>query len=497
MNKDLLYLPERCYALLPQSGELVTITRGSPGYRHSPLDRGNRPENRIIADRENAALGGVTAEQEKDMVDGAILGWEIILYRNGALLPKDKMLQVEISNDSPKSYETSATLDLPATWAEFNDALQRARVKDPRHCSNEVLYSQFQELPKHCIAPNVDLLELNLLAQRLAMLTEEQKSKLGDLLKLEQVKSYGAIPLSTLINLTYSTEQCCVVLNASTHLELGRILWENEILPDEIMTLLDKAEPDSEYLDSLLEVFGKKHMEDEGGVFTSRGYMELHGTIQEVYTPGEMVYFQRSGAPVVLEVCGLRPDDPAYDNCMVATLDLPAGEEAIGSALETVDAASIAECGIRCVDCLVPAARELINDAIAEEGGIEQANAFARLLTQKERIWAEDDIVRYKALLEATGCTALADAAALAEELDQYELLREIAAPWDYAEAQLKEKYPDIPSVLFQTGQGYQAGVEMLEQDHAALTGYGVIRRKDGQPLPELRQEAGGMTQSM
>lgn len=302
MNKDLLYLPEHCYALLPQSGELVTITRGSPGYRHSPLDRGNRPENRIIADRENAALSGVTAEQEKDMVDGAILGWEIILYRNGALLPKDKTLQVEISNDGPKSYETSVTLELPATWAEFNDALQRARVKDPRHCSNEVLYSQFQEFPKHCIAPNVDILELNLLAQRLAMLTEEQKSKLGDLLKLEQVKSYGAIPLSTLINLTYSTEQCCVVLNASTHLELGRILWENEILPDEIMTILDKAEPDSEYLDTLLEVFGKKHMEDEGGVFTSRGYMELHGTIQEIYTPGEMAHFQRSGTPVVLQV---------------------------------------------------------------------------------------------------------------------------------------------------------------------------------------------------
>lgn len=86
---------------------------------------------------------------------------------------------------------------------------------------------------------------------------------------------------------------------------------------------------------------------------------------------------------------------------------------------------------------------------------------------------------------------------ALAEELDQYDLLPEIVEPWDYAEARLREKYPDLPTVLFRTGQAYQAGMEMLEQDHAALTDYGILRRKDGQPLPELGQESDGMAQRM
>lgn len=497
MNRDLLYLPKNCYAILPRSGELVTITRGRSGYQHSPLDKGNRTENRIIADRENTALGGVTAEQEKDMVDGAIFGWEIILYRNGALFPKDKILQVEISNGGPKSYETSVTLELPATWAEFHDALEKARIKDARHCKNEVLSCRYKPLTTKLIGCNVNLLELNLLAQRLAMLTDDDRFGFEGLIKIEQAKTSGAIPLPRLINLTFNTDQCCVAAHVFNPRELGQLLWDSEMLPDEAMALLDQAEPDSEYRNSLLAVFGKKHMDDEGGVITSRGYVEMSGEIREVYVPGEMAYFERSAAPVVLKVRKGFFNDPAYDNDLTATLDLPAYKETVWRAVEAVEAASADECGFRCVDCLIPAARELINDAIDKEGGIEQADAFARLLSRKERVWTEADIVKYKALLEASGCAGLEDAMALAEELDQYDLLPEIAEPWDYAQARLREKYPDLPTVLFRTGQAYQAGMEMLEQDHAALTDYGILRRKDGHPLPELGLEAGGMTQRM
>ena len=495
MDKDLLYLPKRCYALVPRTGELVTITRGGTGYQHSPLDTGNRTENRIIADRENAALGGVTAEQEKDMVDGAIFGWKLVLFRNGGLIPSDKVFKVEIANTSPKGGETSVNLELPATWAEFNDALQQARIEDARRCENEVLWSKM--LPRTYISRNVNLLELNLLAQRLTMLTDEDRFGFEGLIQMERDKITGTIPLPRLINLTFNTDKCCVAANVSNPRELGALLWDSEMLPDEAMALLDQAEPDSEYRNSLLEVFGKKHLEDEGGVITSRGYVEMSGEIQEVYVPGEMTYFNRTGAPVVLEVRKGFFDDPTYDNSLAAGLDLPAHEVDVWRAVEAVQAASIKECGFRCVDCLIPAARELINDAIDAEGGIGQADSFARLLARKQRVWAEADIVKYKALLEASGCAGLEDAMELAEDLEQYDLLPEIAEPWDYAEARLKEKYPDLPPVLFQTGQAYQAGQEMLEQDHAALTSYGLIRRKDGRPLPELRQEAGGMTQRM
>ena len=503
MNKDLLNLPEHCYALLPKSGELVRITRGGSGYQHSPQDKGNRQENRLIADREIAALGGVTAEQEKDMVDGAIFGWELIQVRNGGLLPKSKMFEVEIGNGGPKSYETSVTLELPATWAEFNDALQMARIEDPRHCKNQVLHSRRKELPPSLIGRNGNLLELNLLAQRLTMLTDDQECGFEGLLKMEQERRPGPIPLPKLINLTFNADNCCVASRIFNHKELGALLFDSEMLPDEAAALLETTEPDSEYRNELLALFGKKHLEDEGGVLTSRGfYVELSGELEEVYIPGEMAYFQRTDAPVVLEVCKGFFDDPAYDNGLAAGLDLPAMAGAVDRAVEAVEAASAKECGFQCVDCLIPAAIEWINEAIDEEGGIAQANDFAKLLYQKRRVWYETDLVKYKALLAASGCAGLEDAMKLAEELDQYDLRPEIAGPWDYAEARVREQCPDLPAVLlqpllFQTSQAAQAGQEMMERENAAMTDYGLIRRKDGQPLPELRQEAGGMSQRM
>ena len=40
-----------------------------------------------------------------------------------------KIFEVEISNRGPRGYETAALLKMPATWGEFNDALQKARIE--------------------------------------------------------------------------------------------------------------------------------------------------------------------------------------------------------------------------------------------------------------------------------------------------------------------------------------------------------------------------------
>ena len=59
----------------------------------------------------------------------------------------------------------------------------------------------------------------------------------------------------------------------------------------------------------------------------------------------------------------------------------------------------------------------------------------------------------------------------------------------DYTEVILREKYPDLPEDLFQTPQAARIGQKWLEQGDAAITDYGLIRRKDGQPLPILHPE--------
>ncbi len=401
-----------------------------------------------------------------------------------------KIFEVEINNSGPRGYETATVLKMPATWAEFNDALQKARIEDGHYCQNELTRIEYPGIQREMLGDNVDLYELNLLAQRLATLNEDDQMGMDGLLKMEKERYSGPISLPRLINLTFNTDICLLAPQVSNTQELGALLYTCEMLSDEAMALLDTTEEGSGFQERLLEVLGEQHQEEHGGVFTSRGYVEPGQDFKEVYRRGEVTpYFDHSGAPVVLKVSKGYFDDPSYDNDKTAILDLPATDAAIWRAVEAVDVASEEECAFRCTDCLIPSLRDAINDAIDEEGGIRQINEFAQLLAQKNQIWDANDLVKYKALLAASGNPSLQDAMQLMHGLDVYELRPEVTQTWDYAEAALRERYPDLPEVLFQTPQAGQVGRELLERDHAVITDYGLLRRKDGVPLPVFRPE--------
>ena len=381
-------------------------------------------------------------------------------------------------------------MKMPASFAEFSDALQKARIKDGSFCKNELTCIHYNGLTHAMIGWNANLYDLNLFAQRLASLTEEQKKGMDALLKIKQNHRVAPIPLNQLINLTYNTDICCFAPRVTNHEELGTFLYENEMLSDEAMALLGTTDEGSGFRERLLELLGEQHQEDHGGVFTDRGYAELGGEIKPIYVyrPGEVAYFHRSGAPVVLEVRKGFFNDPQYDNDNTATLDLPTVDASIWRAVEKVDAASVDECAFHCVDCLIPSLRDAINDAL-EDDGLEQVNDFARRLAKRERTWGEAELVRYKALLTAVGQPDLTSAVQLMEEAGQYELHPEVAQTWDYAEMTLREKYPDLPEELFQTPQAVRIGQQLLDDRLGGITEYGLIRRKDGQPLPILHPE--------
>lgn len=298
------------------------------------------------------------------------------------------IFEVEISNGSPKGYETATVMELPASWAEFNDALQKARIKDGRSCKNELTGIHCKGLQRGMIGENVNLYDLNLFAQRLAILTEDQRPGMEALLKMEQEHHSGPVPLERLINLTYNTDACCFAPQVFNHEELGEFLYASEMLSDAAMALLDTTEENSGFRERLLELLGEQHQEDHGGVFTDCGYVELGSEIKPVYVyrPGEVAYFHRSGAPVVLEVSKGFFNDPQYDNDKTAVLDLPAVDAGIWRAVGAVDAVSTKECAFHCIDCLIPSLRDVINDTL-EDDGLEEVNDFARQLAKQERIW--------------------------------------------------------------------------------------------------------------
>lgn len=130
-----------------------------------------------------------------------------------------------------------------------------------------------------------------------------------------------------------------------------------------------------------------------------------------------------------------------------------------------------------------------LDEYIDDEDGIEQADEFAKRLAQIEREWPESDMVKYKALLSVVDHPSLQDATRLMGEIDQYELRPEVAQTWGYAEMMFREKYSALPEELFQTPQAAQIGQKMLDDRLGVITEYGLIRRKDGQPLPVFQPE--------
>lgn len=399
-----------------------------------------------------------------------------------------KIFEVEISNDGPRGYETATALELPATWSEFQDAMWKARIKDFRHSHNELVNINDPRFPSGLIGCDVDLIELNFLAERLIMLNEEERKGLDILIQVEQARLGCPIPLSHLINLTFNTDICCIAPHVHDAEDLGAFLYEEEMLSDAATALLDEAEVGSEFRQRLLELLGERHLEKSGGVFTRWGYAELGSDFKDIYRKDEMLHFRQPSVPVVLEVRKRDPNDPVHDNDPSAILQLPAQAEALWNAMKSVGAALPEECSFHCVECCIPSLREVIDNSVEDEESIGQANEFAQELVRKERGWYGSDKAMYQALLEASGCGCLSDARELLNEMDEYELLPDAAQPWEYARITLLEKYPDLPTAFFDTRQGHQAGVEMLERDHAVLTDYGVIRRKDGSPLPRFEE---------
>ena len=404
-----------------------------------------------------------------------------------------KIFEVEISNRGPRGYETAALLKMPATWGEFNDALQKARIEDGRCCQNELTRIEYPGIQREMIGDNVDLYELNLLAQRLSGLSKDDQMGMDGLLQIEKIHSTGPISLPRLINLTFNADICLLAPQVSNTQELGALLYEGEMLSEEAMALVDTMEEDSSFRERLLELLGEQHQEEHSGVFTSRGYAEPGSDFKEVYRKGEMFCFARPSAPVVLEVRKGFFDDPSYDNDKTTILNLPASDADIWRAVGEVDAASLDECAFRCIDCEIPSLRDAVDDAIEQESGIGMASEFATNLAQKKQSWHEADWVKYKALLSVAGCPSLQDAIQLMHGLDDYDLRPDVAATWDYAEVVLREKYPDLPEELFQTPQAAMVGRQMLEENHAAITDYGLFRRKDNGQLPVFQREPQAM----
>lgn len=69
-------LPERCYGILPSTGDVIIINRGESGYYRTGLSSDDKELNRTLVDEYNEKIG-VTKAQAAAMLAGSMFGWDV------------------------------------------------------------------------------------------------------------------------------------------------------------------------------------------------------------------------------------------------------------------------------------------------------------------------------------------------------------------------------------------------------------------------------------
>lgn len=135
-----------------------------------------------------------------------------------------------------------------------------------------------------------------------------------------------------------------------------------------------------------------------------------------------------------------------------------------------------------CLDCKVPQLKEHITSAVPFETIKQLGDVLTRMPTQ--------NLPAYKALIAATECQHVEDALVLAEQLDEHILSSAIASPEDVAAEELAVSLSKEDIKLIRPHINLHTyGQALLASRNSIQTEYGLLERRDGQPIQSIGQQ--------
>ena len=395
-----------------------------------------------------------------------------------------KVFAVYLAKEGVPNSDAYAKLDLPASPWELWDAMEKVRLKDDEALYMEIDdYYAFEYLTPYLGELDISLNELNDLAARLAVLNEAQQEAFNGLLQSDAQKKAdsngGIIEMQDLRNLAASAAQdCCHVVSAADDAQLGRFYAENGFLPeldgisDQVFGLLDFAR------------IGKLMRTGENGVFTKNAYVVQHSEL--VNAPPCPKDLPQKPNYLFRLTLGLHPD---IGDDRTAVLVLPASEEELTAAQEQLGTLNWENTVVLDYDGILPNA-VFFADLPME---LEAFNEFAAAV--RDMPSPEKQLPKLKALLEQFEVRDIATAISLTEHLEDYVLTPEISSPQETAIDQLHFMTDNHSAELLISHVNlYAYGCDIIKEDNAALTPYGLLHRADYQPMLTPVQEKMEMT---
>jgi len=391
-----------------------------------------------------------------------------------------KILRVYLAkNDTPYS-AAYAKLDLPASPWEVWDAMEKVRLQ-----TDDILYMEvedyyaFEYLSPHLDGLDISLNELNDLAAQLAALDEVQGIAFEGMFSIAVQRKVnangGVITLQDLRDLAVSAKTDCYhVVDAADDAALGRFYAENDFIPE-----LDGV---SDAVFKMLDFAGIGRMMrcSENGVFVGSLYVLRDGELTTA-PPVQKTLPEKPGYLFRLTL-GLHPD---IGGNRTTELDLPASEEALAAAQEQLGTLNWENTVVLNYDGILPNAA-FFADLPSE---LEAFNEFAKAV--QDIPFPEKQLPKLKALLEQFEVQDIETAMGLTEHLDDYVLTPEISSPQETAIDQLHFMTDDHSvELLISHVNLYAYGCDLIREDNAVLSPYGLLHRADYQPMLSPVQES-------
>ena len=382
-----------------------------------------------------------------------------------------KIFGVYLAKDGIPNNEAYAKLKLPASPWELWDAMEKVRLNEGEQLYMEIEnYVAFGYLAPYLDGLDISLNELNDLAALLSVLDEVQEAAFEGLFSMEVQRKVnangGVITLQDLRDLAVSAKTDCYhVVEAADDAQLGRFYAENDFVPElegvsnEVFEMLDFAG------------IGRMMRCSENGVFVNSLYVLRDGELTTA-PPVQKTLPEKPGYLFRLTL-GLCPD---FGGNRTTVLDLPASEEALAAAQAQLGTLNWENTVVLNYDGILPYIA-FFADLPME---LEEFNAF----TKAARDIPRSEVPKLKALLEQFEEQDIETAMRLTEHLADYILTPEISSPQEAAIDQLHFMTDDHSAELLISHVNlYAYGCDIIREDNAVLSPYGLLHRADYQPM--------------
>lgn len=391
-----------------------------------------------------------------------------------------RILRVYLAkNDTPYS-AAYAKLELPASPWEVWDAMEKVRLQ-----TDDILYMEiedyyaFEYLSPHLDGLDISLNELNDLAALLSALDEVQGIAFEGMFSIAVQRKVnangGVITLQDLRDLAVSAKTDCYhVVDAADDAQLGCFYAENGFIPeldgvsDAVFKMLDFAG------------IGRMMRQGENGVFVGSLYVLCVGELTAAAPcPKEL---PPKPSHLFRLTLGLHPD---FKDARTATLNLPATEAELSAAQEQLGTLEWENAVVLDYDGVIPNAANFA-DLPMEMNAFNSFSGAVRDIPFPDR-----QIPKLKALLEQFEVKDIGTAMQLVEHLEDYNLTPKLSSPQETAIDQL-HFMTDEHSVelLLPHVNLYAYGCDIIREDNAVLSPYGLLHRADYQPMLEPIQQS-------